>query len=63
MAGRFAGIGVQMVERMRQGSALREQQEDGEQQITEPLHRLASIASSTQGLAQAFSTGFLVSAG
>lgn len=63
MTGRFPGIGVQMVERMRQGSALREQQEDGEQQITKPLHRLASITSSAQSLAQAISTLFLASAG
>lgn len=63
MAGRFAGIGVQMVERMRQGAALREQQEDGEQQITKPLHRLASIASSAQGMVNAFSTMLLASAG
>ena len=63
MTGRFAGIGVQMVERMRQGSALREQQEDDEQQMTKPLHRLASTASSAQGLAQAISTYFLARAG
>jgi hypothetical protein len=63
MTGRFAGIGVQMVERMRQGTALREQQEDGEQQITKPLHPLASIASSAQCMVNAFSTVFLTNAG
>ena len=63
MTGRFAGIGAQMVECVYQSYALREQQEDGEQQMTKPLHRLASTAPSAQGLAQAFSTLFLASTG
>lgn len=63
MTDRFVDIGVQMLHLMGQCHTLREQQQDGEQQMMEALQTLTSTAASAQNLAQASPTMSLASAG
>jgi len=63
MTGWLVGIGVQMLDLMGQSRALREQQEDGKQQMMEALQPLTSAASSAQDPALVFPTMSLASAG